>query len=73
MPKIVDLDDWRRAAEVKQKERPLADDKVVLQRVGISVRGLTVLERMRGAEGVLVDRKFSNNLLEIEKGSRWGI
>ena len=53
-PKIVDLDDWRRATEVKQKERPLADDTVVLERVGLSVRGLTVMEKMRGAEGVLV-------------------
>ena len=39
---------------MKLKERPLADDRVVLQRVGLLVRGLSVLERMRGAEGVLV-------------------
>lgn len=51
---IVDYDDWRRAAEVKLKERPLADDRVVLKRVGLNVRGLSVLERMRGGEGVLV-------------------
>lgn len=53
-PKIADYDEWRQAAEVKLKERPLADDRVVLQRVGLLVRGLSVLERMRGAEGVLV-------------------
>ena len=53
-PKIVDYDDWRRAAQGKQREKPLADDKLVLARVGLEVRGLTVLERMRGAEGILV-------------------
>ena len=67
-PTIVDYDDWRRAAEVKQKARPLADDKVVLQRVGITVRGLTVLERMRGAEGVYV-----SEVLEQSAGDKEGV
>ncbi|MGJ8726147.1 MAG: trypsin-like peptidase domain-containing protein [Roseibacillus sp.] len=67
-PTIVDYDEWRRAAEVKQKERPLADDKVVLERVGLSVRALTVLEKMRGAEGVLVAE-----VLEQSAGDRVGV
>ncbi len=53
-PLIVDHDQWRSANEVRQRGRPLADDREVLRRVGLQVRGLSVLERMRGAEGVYV-------------------
>ncbi len=67
-PQIVDYDDWRRAAEVQQQGRPLADDRVVLQRVGLRVRGLSVLERMRGGEGVLVAE-----VAEQSAGAREGI
>ena len=67
-PKIVDYDDWRRASEVKQEQRPLADDRVVLQRVGLKVRGLTVLERMRGGEGVYVEAVVAES-----EGAKLGI
>ena len=67
-PKIVDYDDWRRDTEVQQEQRPLADDGVVLQKIGLNVRGLTVLERMRGGEGVIVE-----NVSEGSQGKRLGI
>jgi Do/DeqQ family serine protease len=53
-PTIVDYDEWRRASAERKKDRPLADDREILKRVGMQVRDLTVLERMRGAQGILV-------------------
>lgn len=67
-PKIVDYDDWRRAAEGKQRQKPLADDAEVLLKVGLEVRGLTVLERMRGAEGIMV-----STVSEQSEGAKIGI
>ncbi|GHC53847.1 trypsin-like peptidase domain-containing protein [Roseibacillus persicicus] len=52
--KIVDYDDWRRATAAKEATRPLANDQEVLRRVGLRVRDLSVLERMRGEQGILV-------------------
>ena len=72
-PQIVDYDDWRRASEDKQREMPLADDKLVLAKVGLQVRGLTVLERMRGAEGILisgVDEKSVGGKAGFEVGDQ---
>ena len=46
----------------------MADDTVVLERVGLSVRGLTVMEKMRGAEGVLV-----SEVLEESASDKQGV
>lgn len=61
-PRIVDYDEWSRAAEGSQKNEPLADDKVVLEKIGMGVRGLTVLERMSGAEGVYVAKVLEQSI-----------
>lgn len=65
---VVDYDDWSRAAEGREKDVPLADDKVILQKVGLGVRALTVLERMQGAEGV-----FVAEVVEQSEGEKIGI
>lgn len=51
---IIDYDDWKRLEQTIQKNRPLADNQTVFQRLGLQLRNLTVLEKMQGAEGVLV-------------------
>lgn len=51
---IVDYDEWRRVSAQRKKDTPLADDREILARIGLQVRDLSVLERMRGAQGILV-------------------
>ncbi|MBK1832437.1 trypsin-like peptidase domain-containing protein [Roseibacillus ishigakijimensis] len=51
---IADYDEWRSSNLGQDSERPPTDSREVLQRVGLLVRELSVLERMRGGQGVLV-------------------
>ncbi|MDP0490266.1 MAG: trypsin-like peptidase domain-containing protein [Verrucomicrobiota bacterium JB023] len=51
--KVTDAEEWEKDAEERARNTPLADEREVLERVGLKVRNLTVLERMRGAQGVL--------------------
>lgn len=53
-PQVTDYDLWRERAAELEARKPLADDNEVLRSVGLRVRNLSVLERMRGAQGVLV-------------------
>ncbi len=61
---IVDYDEWRRQAAVKERNQPIADDQEVLRQIGLKVRDLSVLERMRGAQGVLVVETLPNSISE---------
>lgn len=51
---IVDYDEWRRVSAELKRNTPIADDREILNRIGLQVRDLSVLERMRGAQGILV-------------------
>lgn len=51
---IADYDEWQRSTEQRNRELPLADDREILKRVGMRVRDLSVYERMKGGQGVLV-------------------
>jgi len=59
--KIVDYDEWQRSAELRNRDLPLADDGEVLRKVGIQVRDLSVLERMKGAQGILISRVLADS------------
>ncbi|MEM9079801.1 MAG: trypsin-like peptidase domain-containing protein [Verrucomicrobiota bacterium] len=61
---IMDFDEWQQKLEEREKAEPLADDREIMRQVGLAVRDLSVLERMRGKQGAMVVSVLEGSLAE---------